>query len=214
MIKLLIFDMDGTLIELKDVHYEALNRALEEVDPKYVINREDHENRFDGLPTKQKLYILTEERGLPINEHERVWNRKQEITTQVIEDTLQPDLEVNETLRKLKEDGYQIMVASNSIDATVKAALEKTGIINHVDHYLSNENVIHAKPDPEMFELAMEIARCGPVETMIFEDSKYGIEAANKSGAYLYEVKDSGDIRYEPIKFRLDYIQASKGFYR
>jgi len=206
--------MDGTLIELKDVHYEALNRALGEVDPKFIINREDHESRYDGLPTKQKLYMLTEERGLPLSEHERVWDRKQAITAQVIEDTLLPDEHVNEALRKLKEDGYQIMVASNSIHATIRAALEKTGLMDYVDHYLSNENVIHPKPDPEMFELAMEIGRCDALETMIFEDSKYGIDAAKKSGAYLYEVKDSSEIRYEPIKFRLDYIQASKGFYR
>ena len=63
MSKLVIFDLDGVLIDSKDYHYEALNQALGE---KYSISREDHVSIYDGLPTIAKLELLTKNKGLPV----------------------------------------------------------------------------------------------------------------------------------------------------
>jgi len=60
-IKAVIFDMDGVLIEAKDWHYEALNRALKVFG--YAISRYDHLVTYDGLPTVMKLDMLTKEKG-------------------------------------------------------------------------------------------------------------------------------------------------------
>jgi len=64
MIKLIIFDLDGVLVDARDLHYHALNRALESINPKFVINIDEHLSLFDGLPTKRKLKLLTEKKGL------------------------------------------------------------------------------------------------------------------------------------------------------
>ncbi|HCF3308648.1 TPA: HAD hydrolase-like protein, partial [Pseudomonas aeruginosa] len=53
MIKAVIFDMDGVLIEAKDWHYDALNKALNLFG--YNISRHDHLTSYDGLPTSRKL---------------------------------------------------------------------------------------------------------------------------------------------------------------
>ena len=53
MIKLVVFDLDGVLVEARDIHYEALNRALANVDEKYVIGREEHLSSYDGLSTSK-----------------------------------------------------------------------------------------------------------------------------------------------------------------
>ena len=66
-IKAIIFDMDGVLIDAKDWHYEALNRALKLFG--YNISRYDHLVTFDGLPTRKKLEMLTREHGLPPSLH-------------------------------------------------------------------------------------------------------------------------------------------------
>ena len=55
MIKAIIFDMDGVLIDAKEWHYEALNNALQLFG--YKISREDHLATFDGLPTREKLRL-------------------------------------------------------------------------------------------------------------------------------------------------------------
>ena len=80
MIKLIIFDLDGVLVDAKNIHYETLNVALSLVDNKYVINWEDHLSMFDGLKTNQKLEMLTIQRGLPIDTHKVIWDEKQKLT--------------------------------------------------------------------------------------------------------------------------------------
>ena len=73
MNKLIIFDLDGVLIDSREIHYTALNTALAQQDKKYVINKDEHLSTYDGLPTSRKLKILTEEKGLPVNKYEEVW---------------------------------------------------------------------------------------------------------------------------------------------
>ena len=55
MTKLIIFDLDGVLVDAKEIHYNALNQALKNIDKKYVINRDEHLSKYDGNPTKTKL---------------------------------------------------------------------------------------------------------------------------------------------------------------
>ena len=64
MIKSIIFDLDGVLIDLKEAHYDCLNSALKRIDLKYVISLDEHYKIYDGLPTKDKLKILTKQKGL------------------------------------------------------------------------------------------------------------------------------------------------------
>ena len=57
MIKAVIFDLDGVLVDTKKIHYEALNKAIKSIGSDYQISLEDHLKIFDGLPTKKKLQI-------------------------------------------------------------------------------------------------------------------------------------------------------------
>ena len=64
MTKLAIFDLDGVLADIKDVHYHSLNEALLCIDPKYSISYSEHITKFDGKKTLDKLEILSKEKGL------------------------------------------------------------------------------------------------------------------------------------------------------
>ena len=76
-INLIIFDLDGVLIEAKQIHYDALNDALGN---KYKIGWQEHLSLYDGLKTTQKLEMLTERRGLPIESYQGIWEEKQKLT--------------------------------------------------------------------------------------------------------------------------------------
>ena len=76
MIKLVIFDLDGVLVEARNIHYEALNRALSKFGEEYVISLEEHLSSYDGLPTSKKLAKLSKEKGLPTDIHEKVWQER------------------------------------------------------------------------------------------------------------------------------------------
>ena len=61
-----VFDLDGVLLDSRDLHFDALNEALRKVGEQYVISREEHLSKYDGLNTTKKLKMLTEDKGLPV----------------------------------------------------------------------------------------------------------------------------------------------------
>lgn len=209
MIKLIVFDLDGVLVETKKLHYDAFNKALRDVDPKYEISYDEHLAKYDGLSTHKKLNILSREKGLSGMEFESIWHRKQLYTYEMLKG-LTPDNRLIEVLKKLKNDyRYTIAVASNSIRSSVKITLLKLGLLEYVDFYLSNEDVKHPKPHPEIYLRAMIQAGVTPKETLIVEDSVIGRTAANNSGAYLLGVNNSSEVTYESIAQHIDCINKN-----
>lgn len=201
-IKLLILDLDGVLVDAKELHYEALNQALTSLDSSYIIEREEHLSKYDGLNTTKKLEMLTKEKSLPKNKHEEVWRLKQEKTIEIVK-KYEKDERLVSVLKQLRGLGYKIAVASNSIRETVKMMLMTKGFMEYVDFYYSNQDVKNPKPSTEMYLKCMIKAEVSPKETVIIEDSHIGRKAAISSGAYLFGVKNSDDVKFDSL---IDYI--------
>ena len=127
MIKLVIFDLDGVLYESKEFHFDALNSALEEVDKKFIISKEEHLNVYDGLSTKKKLELLTASKGLDSKFYDQIWFKKQEITNSLLE-KIGPNENLNLYLSTLKKADIKLVCCSNSISKTVKTVLKNLGI--------------------------------------------------------------------------------------
>jgi beta-phosphoglucomutase-like phosphatase (HAD superfamily) len=197
-IKAIIFDMDGVLIDAKDWHYEALNKALALFG--FSISRYDHLVTYDGLPTKKKLEMLTMERGLPKGLHQFINELKQIYTMEMIFQKCKPVFYHEYALSRLKAEGYRLAVASNSIRQTVELMMEKSNLARYMDLMLSNQDVSKPKPDPEIYNTA--IARLGlkPEECLIVEDNQNGIKAAQASGANVMIVSSVEDVNYTNIK--------------
>jgi len=204
MLKLIVFDLDGVLVETKQLHYDAFNKALCDVDPKYKISYDEHLSKYDGLSTHKKLELLSREKGLSGMELQSIWVRKQLYTSQMLRE-LTTDHRIIEVLRRLKEDKYIIAVASNSIRDSVKITLLKLGLLEYIDFYLSNEDVKYPKPHPEIYLRSMITAGVSPKETLIIEDSIIGRKAANESGGYLMGINNPTDLIYENI---IDYVNS------
>jgi HAD superfamily hydrolase (TIGR01509 family) len=209
MIKLIIFDLDGVLVDAKELHYEALNMALAKIDPKFVIQLDEHLSSFDGLNTTKKLKMLTERKGLPVEAHNKVWQLKQEFTLKIISE-YKRDERLCEILKKLKQEQFQICVASNSIRDTVKMMLLRKGLLEYIDFFYSNQDVKFPKPNPEIYMRCMIKAGVSPKETLIIEDSHIGRKAAQESGAFLCPVIDSTDVTYEKIKEHIEIMEERK----
>lgn len=204
-IKLIIFDLDGVLVEAKNIHFDALNEAL----GKYAISWQEHLSTYDGLKTTQKLQMLTEQKGLPIEEHEGIWDNKQHITLQKLKD-LKPNNTLQSVMNSLVEDGYKIAVCSNSIRKTVLTVLSKLGIMEFMDLVISNEDVDNSKPHPEMYWKAISKMKCLPEETLIVEDSPYGLLAAARSKSYILRVKNPLEVTYTNIFKKITEIEMGE----
>jgi|TARA_R110000868_G_scaffold22680_1_gene92878 HAD superfamily hydrolase (TIGR01509 family) len=198
MNNLVIFDLDGVLIDSRDMHYDALNRALANVGKEYVINKEEHLSLYDGLPTSKKLTMLTEKKGLPVDKHQQIWEDKQSATLDIFS-KLENDYELMHYFKQLKSHGYNIAVASNSIRNTVKLVLLKLGLLEFIDYYVSNEDVNRNKPFPEMYWKCMTACNAIPKNTVIFEDSHIGRQGAIDSGSTLIAIENRYDLNQEKI---------------
>ena len=207
MNKLVIFDLDGVLIESRELHYHSLNDALRSIDTKYVISRDEHLSIYDGMNTTRKLKLLSESKGLPAEYHDMVWQRKQLATFELIKQ-FPRDEKLVDIFTKLKSAGYMLAVASNSIRETVKLSLLKTGIMEYVDYWVSNQDVDHPKPFPEMYWQCMTKCKALPRDTLIIEDSHIGRQGALDSGAVLLAVENSHDVTWEKINTRLQNMNS------
>src|SRR5580698_402296 len=123
MIKAVIFDMDGVLIDAKEWHYEALNRALALFG--FQISRYDHLTAYDGLPTKTKLEMLSLEKKLPRELHPFINKMKQSYTMEIVHSKCKPRFAQEYALATLKSRGYRLAVASNSIRDSVEIMMHK-----------------------------------------------------------------------------------------
>jgi len=203
MIELIIFDLDGVLVRAKEMHFNALNEALEIVDPKFSISYSEHLNIYDGLKTKDKLNILTEKKGLPKSEHENVWLKKQKITAQKINE-IEKDSDLVQLFEFLFNHKLKIACCSNSIRSSLEGVLQKLGLIDFFDYILSNEDVCKSKPHPEMYWQTMIKFGKLSEQTLIVEDSPHGLLAAQRSGANILRVKDPSDLTIQKVKSKLN----------
>lgn len=197
MIKMVVFDLDGVLVDARELHYEAMNMALESCGYE-VISRQEHLSTFDGLPTSKKLSMLTDLGRVKVEDHNNIWAEKQK-KTQILIDSMTTDERMCNILASLKKQGKTVYVASNSVRETIKMMLLRRGLMEHVDYFLSNQDVKHAKPHPEIYLKCMIHSGFSPKETLIVEDSHVGRKAALESGAYLCGVSDPYDVSKEKI---------------
>lgn len=196
-IKAILFDMDGVLIDAKDWHYKALNKALNLFGME--ISKYDHLHTFDGLPTKVKLEILSEEFYLPKAIHPFINQMKQAYTTEIIYQKCHPMFHHEYALSKLHSAGYKIAVCSNSVRQTIELMMERSGLMKYLDLIVSNEDVVNAKPDPEMYQTVISRFGVKPNECIVVEDNPNGIQAGRASGATVLEVATVYDVNYENI---------------
>jgi len=203
MIKLVLFDLDGVLIDAKKLHYDALNTALGD---KYFITEQEHHDLYDGRKTFEKLELLSKNKNLPTSKHQEIYRKKQEITISLISQLQQID-EIVLLFQELESQGYEIGVCSNSIRRTVLTALAKTNLMEYCSVILSNEDVKNSKPHPEMYWKAMSIMGRLPEETLIVEDSPPGLLAAERSRANYVRVNNPYDVTRQKI---LSNLKGSK----
>lgn len=205
-IKAILFDMDGVLIEAKEWHYEALNRALKLFG--MPISRFDHLTSFDGLPTLRKLELLTLERGLPKELHVFINEMKQKFTMEIVHARCKPTFIHEYALSNLKDKGYKLAVCSNSVRNTVETMMQRSALSGYLDFMMSNEDVSNGKPDPEMYVRSMEHFALKPTECLIIEDNENGIKAARASGGHLLAVKEVTEVNLNSILTRIREIES------
>jgi HAD superfamily hydrolase (TIGR01509 family) len=193
MIQAILYDLDGVLVDACEWHYLALNKALHAI-AKTVISRVEHETIFNGLPTKRKLDILIQQGRLREKDWRAVWDLKQKLTIETIEENAGPDLEKIQLHQEMRAAGVISVCVTNSIRDTAKLMLEKTGQLPFMKFNNSNEMVRQPKPHGEGYIRAMIRLGLMPDEILVVEDSEKGRQAAEGAGANLLMIPGPHDL--------------------
>jgi HAD superfamily hydrolase (TIGR01509 family) len=186
-----------------------LNDAISEYNHECIISWNEHLSKYDGLKTHQKLNLLTEEKGLSVNLHEPIWISKQNKTLELLRN-LKPNQKLVKLFEELTNRGYKIACCSNSIRKTVLTVLSKLGIIEFFDYIVSNEDVINSKPHPEMYWDCISKQRVLPENTLIVEDSPYGLLAASLTNSHILRVSNPEEVNENTIFKKINEIENTK----
>jgi HAD superfamily hydrolase (TIGR01509 family) len=193
-IKAVIFDMDGVLIDAKEWHYEALNKALALFG--FAISRQEHLDSYDGLPTRKKLEMLSQEKNLPVGLHSFINDMKQLYTLQIANAICSPTFIHEYALSRLHQEGFLLGVASNSVKDSVELMMKKSHLFAWLDVLLSNEDVDQPKPSPDIYLKAANLLKLSPQECLVIEDNQHGIAAAKAAGTHVLAVESVEEVNY------------------
>lgn len=207
-IRAVVFDVDGVLVDAKEWHYLALNRALALFG--YTISRYDHLVTYDGLPTVKKLEMLSREHGLPRQLHKLINDLKQLYTLEAIHSKCRPLFSHEYAFSRLKSMGYRLGVASNAVMVSVRTMMEKTNLASFLDLMLSNQDIKKPKPAPDIYLKAMQKLDVAPNETLVVEDNHHGIEAARAAGAHVMVVREITDVTFKNLLREIALAESSE----
>jgi beta-phosphoglucomutase len=193
--KAVLFDMDGVLVDARDWHFLALNEALTPFG--FAISQEDHSDRFNGLSTRTKLKILSEEYGFPLSLHNTVDTIKQERTLRIASQLCFPNVQHQILLSRLVQKNLPVGVVTNSIKKSAEALLNYAQLLDFLDVVITNEDVTNQKPHPDCYILACKKLGIEPREAIVIEDGEYGITAAKTAGCHVIRVNSPSDVSLE-----------------
>jgi len=209
MLKMIIFDMDGVLVDACEWHKDALNEAMEICD--FSLTEEEHEEHFNGLPTMVKLKKLAEMNDILPEHIPLIYELKQEKTKKVILEKASLDKSKIDLMAWLENNNITACCFTNSIRETALMMLEKTGVKDSLKMIVTNQEVNQAKPHPEGYIKILEHFDISPSEAFIVEDSPKGIKAAEASGCKVMKVKNATYVNTNSIKEFIDESFNSNG---
>tara|TARA_R110000824_G_scaffold164077_5_gene340105 strand:- start:300 stop:923 length:624 start_codon:yes stop_codon:yes gene_type:complete len=206
VLRMVIFDLDGVLVDACEWHKDALNLALMEACG-HSISEEDHISIFNGIPTRVKLTKLSEMGILDRSLHEKVFDLKQKSTIALINERAKIRHEKIDMIKQLKKEGITVCCYTNSIKKTAHLMLQKTGVLDLLEEVVTNEDVEESKPHPEGYKYLVEKYGFNPDEVIIVEDSPKGLAAARGSGCRVIKVDGPENTTLELFT---DYLGESR----
>ena len=203
-----IFDMDGTIFDTEKIYYQTWLEIAEKNN--FTFTLED-KILLSGRKKDESISFMAEHFSMDRERVEKIREELNELREKRFEQLdyslKKPD--ILELLDYLKENEEKIALASSSYKKKVDFLVDREGVRDYFDQIITADNIKNGKPDPEIFNLAMEALGADKEKTYILEDSLSGIRAAKKSGAKAVLIVDLDDS--DATKKEADLVFSSLG---
>jgi beta-phosphoglucomutase len=182
MIRTVIFDMDGVIIDTEPIHHHAFFTQFAELG---ITVSDELYASFLGSSTRNVFQRLKQEFDLP-QEVAALLLRKRELFNQAFDEDASLDLlpGVRALIEDLQAHGVQMVLASSASKATIGRVFNRFGLAPYFTHTVSGEDFVQSKPHPAIFLHAAELAETPVAECIVIEDSANGVAAAKAAGIY------------------------------
>lgn len=194
MIKAVIFDVDGTIVDTVDFHAEAFQRAFKKFGKDFSFEKIRSQIGKGG---DQLLPVFLTEKEIEefgdnlLEERARIY--KSEFLPRV-----KPFPKVRELFERIKHDGKKIAIGSSSPEDELKIVLKIADVADLIEEKTSSDDAEESKPEPDIFKAALEkLGDPNPSETVVIGDTPYDAEAAEKAGIKTIGVLSGGFPREE-----------------
>ena len=207
MIKAIIFDIDGVLVDSKSANFISFNLALRDIF-KLTIS-EDEDTKLDSLPSREKLKLVLSSRGVEHTEEKsKHFNKlKFEYLLQHLH-LIDYNDKTTEVFQFLKNEGKKIGVVTNARGEYIHLVLDELQTKEHVDCAIGNTSGLKTKPAPDMYQAALMLLEVNESECVIFEDSEVGLAAAKAVTPNVVKINSFDQLNLEFIKEQLSIYDS------
>lgn len=199
MIRSILFDLDGVLVDAAPWHAEAFIWALG-IAGKVDMTAAEHLAEFNGLPTQVKLNKLLDHGRLTPGCSDSVRWLKQEKTRSIVLSRCRPEEARITLLNKLGK--YKLGCVTNCTQSNAELLLDKAGLLAYFPVLVTNEEC-QPKPSPEPYQLACSKLGVKPEETIAIEDNAYGVESAIAAGCQVARLENYAELSWEWLRPKL-----------
>lgn len=186
--KVVLLDIDGTLIDSNDQHAQAWVDVGREfgIDVDY-----DHVRRLIGMGGDK---VMPEVMGIQEDEPrgEKIKERRGEIFRERYLPDLKPFPGARALLERLQGDGYTLAVATSASKDDMDGLLKQAGIRDLIDEKTSSSDAEESKPDPDIVQAALDEAGAKPEEALMLGDTPYDVEASGRAGVRCVALRCGG----------------------